>query len=138
MATFGKVWLLLATYGNFWQFLARYGYFWQLMATFGSLCLLPAHYGNFWQHFGDACKLESFCAEYSFLQHLYLSWIYAASNLGNECQLNIYVWVHSQSNMTMFCLKEKLISQPWGSKSRHFWMTLAHYILISVIFIGPR
>ena len=48
------------------------------------------------QHLRDACKLESFCppfrrrvGEYTVLQNIYLYWIYAASNLGNICQLNI-------------------------------------------------
>ena len=97
MATFGSLWQHLATEGNLWQLFAAYGNLWQLMATDGNFWQLMAtdsyYYGNFWQHFGDACKLESLCAEYSFLLNLYLYWIYAlcSNNLGNEFQLNVYV-----------------------------------------------
>ena len=93
MVTYGNFWQGLATFGNLWQLLATFGKIWLVLATFGSLLLLLAHYGNFWQHFGDACKLKSLCAEYSFLLNLYLYWIYAlcSNNLGNEFQLNVYV-----------------------------------------------
>ena len=47
----------------------------------------------------------------------------------------MYVWVHSQSNMPMFCLK-KLISQPRVVEKSPFLegRTLTHYILMSVSF----
>ena len=47
----------------------------------------------------------------------------------------VYVSVHSQSNMPMFCPK-KLISQPRVVEKSPFlaWRTLTHYILMSVIF----
>ena len=46
-----------------------------------------------------------------------------------------YVWVNSQSKMTMFCLK-KLISQPQGVQNPPFLiqMMLTHYTLRSVLF----
>ena len=112
---FSQLWQHLATYGNFWQGLATFGNLWELLAVHGYFWHIMVPFGNFCQHFGDACKLKSFCAEFSFLQNLYLYWIYAANNLGNECQLNIYVWVQSQSNMTMFCLKNSFLS-PGGTK----------------------
>ena len=48
---------------------------------------------------------------------------------------SLYVSVHSQSNMAMFCLK-KLISQPRVVEKSPFlaWTTLTHNILMSVIF----
>ena len=47
----------------------------------------------------------------------------------------IYVWVNSQSKMTMFCLK-KLISQPRGVQNPPFLiqMMLTHYTLRSALF----
>ena len=57
----------------------------------------PLHYGNFWQlliTFRGYMQVGEFLCKYSFIRNLYLYWIYAANNLGNECQLNIYVWVH--------------------------------------------
>ena len=72
--------------------------------------------------------------EYSFIRNLYLYLIYAANNLGNECQLNIYVWVHSQSNVTIFCLKTH--SSTLGVQESPFLeeMTFTHYIFVSVFF----
>ena len=50
---------------------------------------------------------------------------------------DLYVWVHmhSQWNMPMFCLTQ-IISQPWGVQKLPILeeMTLTHYILMSVIF----
>ena len=68
---------IFAAYGNLWQLMALDGNFWQLMAT-------DSYYGNFWQHFGDACNLESFSKEYSFLQILYLYCIAAIWEMNNS------------------------------------------------------
>ena len=51
-----------------------------------------------YQHLGDECKLEGFCVpfghrvgECTFLENVYLYWIYAANNLGSIIQSDIYV-----------------------------------------------
>ena len=46
------------------------------------------------QPLGDECKLEGFCVpfghrvgECTFLENVYLYWIYAANNLGSMCRV---------------------------------------------------
>ena len=142
IATFGKVWPLFATFGSLWQVMATFVNFsnsWQLMATFGkvwllfatigSLWLLLAHYGNFWQHFGDPCNLESFSAEYSFLQNLYLYWIAAIWEMNNSW---IYMFGCTFNQTLQWFVWEKnsgVQKSPFLEE-----MTLTHYILMSVIF----